>query len=1035
MTPKNKKRFLTLLIGSASAVALTCAASAQDDDADEIVVTGSRIATDSTLSSPSPVVAIGADDIKTSGQIDIGALLRESPALQASLPGSFSAFNGGALGASQLNLRNLGAVRTLVLENGRRHVAGIEGTGTVDVNTISTALLERVEVLTGGASSIYGADAVTGVVNFITRDGASFDGLEVRTQGGITDEGDAEEFFISVANGFEVDDGRGSIVFGAEYQKQTSILAGDRDFAGSGLFSSEANTAAVQAGFGIDPQFSNAFIPNVTLPITSAGGIIALGDGNTAGFSSAFVEVLNSGGTPGCSTIGAAAIPTCQVFDNGTLRAFNPGDVFGGPFSASGGDGVPTQPDDEILLPEIDRFIIQTATTYEIFEGLNFFADVKYVTTQTTESNQVNGFNDDIPIALDNPFIPDALSAQLATLQAEGIDPIIAVSRDVLDLTTRSNPIAERRTFRVVGGFKGELPQTGWDYEVSFNYGRTDADVTQNSRVEDRYFAAIDAVIDPASGDIVCRSELQANNGDDVTTPPSSPFPAQNDGFGISTFNPGNGECVPLNILGFESITQEAADFVFLPATAQSEIEQRNFLATLSGDSSSFFELPAGPIGFALGYEFRNERSRFDPDSLDRTGLTFGTIESNGGVTFPSEGEYEVNEYFFEGIVPILADVRFFEKLEVNGAVRYSDYDTFGNTTTWTVGSRWTPVQTLTLRATYSEAVRIPNVGEAFGPQTTAFIGATDDPCNFQFINGGSEFRLQNCIALVGATAGVDPADGGFDSTNFNSARVPGVSGGNPDLTPEEATTFTVGAVYQPNGEFNGLLDGLVVTADYYNIEIDALIDTLAAFDIAQNCVDAPTLNNQFCDAIDRDPTTGAISGFRSGLINLAAVETAGVDWRVDYTFDVPSARELGTVRLSSLGTRFLKNDEVRDVSAPDDIVDVLTTLTRPKWIVNFNADWILGDLTLGWSGRFESSQLTPGLEPQDLINDPFFVNITETGSSIVNDFSASYTIKDGIEIYGGINNAFDRDPYIGQLSRPAGPRGRFFFLGANLTF
>lgn len=1015
------------------ALAIAAPALAQEpvaEGADQIIVTGSRLKQDSTLDANGPVVAIGADDIKTSGQIDIGALLRESPALQASLPGSFSAFNGTALGASQLNLRNLGSERTLVLEDGRRHVSGIEGTGTVDVNTISTALLERVDITTGGASAVYGADAVTGVVNFIMRDGASFDGLEVRAQGGITDKGDAEEFFISVANGFEVDDGRGSIVFGAEYQKQTSIVAADRDFAGSGLFTRQANSPAVGAAFGIDPRFDNVFVPNATLPISSGGGVIALGDGNTAGFSSAFVEVANSNGVPGCATIGAALIPTCQFFDNGVLRPYNPGDVFIDPFAAVGGDAVPINPDDEILLPEVDRFIIQTGIEYEVIPSVNFFANVKYVTTRTTESNQVNGFNDDIPISLDNPFIPQALQDQIAILQGEGIDPIIAVSRDVLDLAARSNPVAERRTLRVVGGFNGEIPGVGFDYELSFNYGRTDADITSRSRLEDRFFAAIDAVVDPSTGEIVCRSDIDPS----ATVPPSSPFPEVNSTFGITTFQPGDGQCVPLNIFGLNSITPEAAEFVFVPTTSQNEIEQRDFLATISGDSSRFFELPAGPIGFALGYEYREEISRFTPDGFDLAGLTFGTLDSRGGPQNPSDGEYSVNEFFFEGNVPLLADLPFVKRLEVNGAVRFSDYDPYQSTTTWTAGARYAPVDSLAFRGTYSRAVRVPNIGEAFSPQFTVTLGASQDPCNPQFIDGGSEFRRANCIALVGPSAGapVDP----YNSTNFVSAFIPGVSGGNPDLSPETADTLTIGGVFRPTEELGGLLNGLIVTVDYYNIEIDGLIDTLAAFDIAQNCVDAPTLDNQFCDAIDRDPTFGFITGFRSGLINLAAVETSGIDWRIDYSFDMPAALGgLGAWRLSSLGTRFLKNDETRDVSAPDEITDVLRTLSRPTWIINFNADWDIGDWSLGWRGRYESSQLTPGLEPQDLINNPDFVNITETGGSIVNDFSVTYSLAEKVEFYGGVNNAFDREPYIGNLSRPAGPRGRFFYLGANVTF
>lgn len=1020
ITSRRGMRALTLAV-SAVAVATATSAYAQEEaeeDNDVIVVTGSRLATDGTLESSGPVVAFGGDDIRDSGQIDIAALLRESPQLQASLPGSFSAFNGTPLGASLLNLRGLGTERTLVLEDGRRHVAGIEGTASVDVNTLSTALLGRVDVSTGGASAIYGADAVSGVVNFHMRDASDFDGLEFRTQAGVTDDGDAEELFLSIANGFETADGRGSTVFAVEYQQQESILAGDRDFAGFGRSFLGPNDPAAT---GI-ADFNNVFLTDQRLPISSAGGVIALGEGAP----SAFVEVAFNPGVVGCDTIGAAAIPTCQFFerDSGVLRAYNPGDIFLGAFDASGGDGVSAEPDDEILLPQSNRVLFQTRSEYELFPWATAFFDAKFVTTRTQESNQVNGFNDDIPIALDNPFIPQPLLDQIAVLQGEGLSPAIAVSRDVLDSTTRSNPIARRQTFRIVGGFEGTIDEYNMNWEVSYNYGRTDADIESRARVEDRYFAAIDAVVDPSTGEIVCRADITT---DPDYVPPASPFPAQNGEFDISTFTAGDGQCVPLNIFGENSISRAAADFVFQKVVSRNDIEQRDFLATLSGDSEPWFSLPAGPIAYAVGYEWREEQSSFTPDALVRSGLTFGSIDSNGGPTNPSLGSYEVSEYFGEVRVPVVSGLPGVELFEISGAYRYSDYDAFEETDTWNIGARWTIIPSLTVRATQSRAVRVPNIGEAFGPQTTAFIGAGDDPCNPQFINAGTEFRAANCALFIADLAN-------YDSTNFNSARVPGQTGGNPDLTPEEADTFTVGAVWRPDGEFGGLLDGLIVTADYYNIEIEGLIDTLSAFQIAQNCVDLPSISNQFCDAIDRDATNGNITGFRSGLINLGSAKVEGLDWRVDYSFDTPDVYGLAsTVRLNSQGTHFLTDEEVRDPLQPDVVTDVLGESTRPDWIVNFNADWDLGeDLTIGWRGRYESSQLLIGITNNDLESDPLFANITENDGSFVHDFSANYQINDRFEVYGGINNAFEEEPYLGSLSRPAGPRGRFFFIGLN---
>lgn len=989
----------------------------EEKDVEKVVVTGSRVAQDSSLEAASPVLAIGAGDIKTSGQIDLGAMLRESPQLQASLPGSFSAFSGTPLGASLLNLRNLGSERTLVMENGRRHVSGIEGTGSVDVNTISTALMRNVEVLTGGASAVYGADAVTGVVNFNMRSGASFDGLEVRTQSGVSDEMDANEFFLSLANGFSTD--KGDLVFAIEYQETSPVFARDRDFAGSGLFRRVANTSATQAAFGVDPRFANTWVPDYRLPISSDRGVISL-------TGSAFGDVAGSGGTVGCSTIGASMIPTCQVVGDNGLRPYNPGDVYIGAFDASGGDGVPGSPDSELILPESKRILVQAVANYEINEYVNFFIDTKFVQSETKETNQVNGFNDDIPISLDNPFIPAELLSQINQLEAEGQSVSLVMSRDVLDFNATSNPEAQRKTFRVVTGFEGYIPNTELEYEVFYNYGRTDADITSRQRIEDRYFAAIDAVIDPATGNAVCRSDL-----DSSALPPTSPFPTVNGNFGFLTFQPGDGSCVPVNLFGKDSISVEAANFIFQPGTDQNDIVQENFLAVVSGTSADLFELPAGPIAFAVGYEWRRESSEFTPNTFSALGLTFSELDSRAGPTNPSDGEYDVSEYFMEATIPLLEGMTFAERLELRAAYRSSDYDPYGTHDAWTVGSMWSPVETFSVRATYSEAVRVPNINEAFAPTFAATLGAGDDPCNQNFIGAGSEFREANCIALIGNAV----ADGSYDSTNFLSAFVAGTTGGNPDLDPEEAETLTVGTVWRPDGEFDGLFDGLVVTLDYYNIQIDGLIDSLTGFDIASNCVDAPTINNQFCDAVDRDASNGFITNFRSGFINLAAVETSGIDFRVDYGFDLAElAQTDGRIELSINGTNFLKNDEVRDVSAPDEVTDVLGTFTRPEWIVNMNVDYLIGDFVIGWRGRYEGDQLLPGLENQDIESNPDFISQTHTGSAVVHDFSLSYNFKDNLEVYGGINNAFEEDPYLGTLSRPAGPRGRFYFVGVNYT-
>ena len=1071
---------------------------AKDDSAaaqgEAIVVTGSRIALDSALEAASPITVVDAEAIQTNGQADIATLLRNIPALQGSLPGTDSvnqAANGDSsdLGLSLLNLRNLGTVRTLTLVDGRRHVPGTGGSAAVDINHIPQARIKSVEVLTGGASSIYGADAVTGVVNFTLRSGRDFDGLEYNFQGGVSDKGDAESFRGSLALGGEFSDGRGSAVFSVEYRKQTSLIAADRDFAGVGFSTLSAASQATldalgftqaQLGLPAGEIPANAFVPNYTLPISSALGIIAID-------RSAFIAGRNSARAGVTPLIAGTNIPTAQVLDNGVLRAFDPGLSVGG-FDASGGDGIGANPLG-LILPELDQVVVSAGADYEITPNVTAFVEGTFAFTSGKDQAGIP-FSDEIPIQADNPFIPAALQAQINQLEGLGRGTGINLQRDILDIDVQPFEETERTTWRIVGGLKGEFPSLGWDWEVSYNYGRTEVESTfLNTRIEDRYYYGIDAVaLTPGNiagfapsgsvnairngqdisinagsaqlGDIICRSSL------DGSAPGVSPFPeppTNADGTGRAlTFTPGDGQCAPINIFGQNSITGAGADFAFLDIIDSTVLTQQQFLATLSGDTATFFELPGGPIGFATGFEYRRDTSQFAPSTLRYApGITAGAI--SGGPTLPSpdptfqDPSIEVYEGYAEVRAPILADMRFVDLLEVQGAIRFSDYNTIGKTTAWSVGGRYKPIDSLTFRGTYSVAVRAPNLAELFGPLSPATLGLTADPCAEVNIGAGSAFRQANCQSLVGAN---------FDPTNFASAFRPGTSGGNPNLSEEEAETFTAGFVFQPSG----FLRGLTLVADYYDISITGAIGSLTGAQIAAACVDLPTTDNQFCDAIDRDPGNGVISFFRSGQINLGALNVRGIDFAATYTFDVADVigSDLGAVDLSVTGTRFLEDEQIFDataetlISSIDDPLeqqrariannitnDQLGTLGNPEWIANFGITWRNDKLTLGWNGRFESSQLSPGIDNIEVVSvdiegnsvvvreDNSFIARPQrdTGSSLISDFFGSYDVSDRFGVYGGVNNVFDREPYLAGLVRPIGVRGRYFYLGVRGSF
>lgn len=1066
---------------------------APDEPGEAIVVTGSRIALDAVTESTSPITVVSSEEIALSGQADLATQLRNIPALQGSLPGIDSVNQAAAgdssdLGLSLLNLRQLGSVRTLVLEDGRRHVPGTGGSAAVDVGAIPQGRIKSVEVLTGGASSIYGADAVSGVVNFTLRSGRDFDGLEFNVQGGISDEGDAENYSVSLAGGGEFADGRGSAVFSVDYSKQEPLRAFERDFAGTGLYGlGFANDAIfdllglTDADFGLPAgeRPSQAFYPNVTLPVSSRFGIIAIDNG----FASAFdaVNALNADGS--VPTLPGTNIPIAQVFDGSTLRAFNAG-TFVDAFSASGGDGIGANVN-ELILPELEQLVFSAGADFEITPGVTAFFEGKYAFTDGVDATGTP-FNDDIPIRLDNPFIPAALRSQITTLQGLGQTPVIAVSRDIQDIDVLPTENTERTTLRFVTGLRGDFEKLGWKWELSYNYGRTEVEsVFKNTRLDDRYFYAIDAIaltsgnlaafrannrtvsairngtsvqINPnnaQAGDIICRSEL------DGTAPGISPFPRpprNPDGTGRAiSFTPRTGVCAPINIFGPDAINGAGADFAFVDIVNSTILTQQQLLGSLAGDTAEFFELPGGPVGFALGFEWRKDTSLFRPDSLQNSpGITSGVISSGSPVRPSPDPSFQdpsitVKEVFGELRAPLLGDMRFVDLLEVNGAIRYSDYNTIGKTLAWTVGGRYKPHETLTFRGTYSVAVRAPNLAELYGPVRAATIGLLADPCAAANVNSGSSFRPANCLEFVPA---------GFNPAQFASAFRPGITGGNPNLQEEEAKTFTAGLVWQPNG----FLDGLSVIADYYDIEIEGAVGSLTGLQIAAACVDLPTTDNQFCDAITRNATTGVIDFFTAGNVNLGSLAVRGIDFAVTYTVDEPFGEGAGSFDLSVTGTRFLEDTSIfaavpgttaTGLQAELDLTsqaidnDNLGEFGNPKWIANFGVTWKLPRGRIGWTGRFESSQLAPGITNIQVVDvaiegnavvvrpDNTLVPLAQrdTGDSLVHDLFMSYDVTDKFSFYGGINNLTDREPYLASLVRPIGVRGRFFYLGLRGKF
>ncbi len=941
------------------------ATEAEADEEAVIVVSGSRISRPN-LETANPITSFDRESIVLSGRTNLTDFLTQSPALIGSSDSNSNAGSNAGIGATGLNLldlRNLGTNRTLVLIDGRRHVPSVPGSAAIDVNSIPTDLVQRIDIVTGGASAIYGADGVSGVVNFITR--RDFEGISVRGQIGVSQEGDAPNQFISVTAGTNFADDRGNITFNYEYNNEGRLEAFER----------ERNLSVNRATFQRNPDDQDVDNPNVPdrIPLTD----IRFFDSARAGG----IDV-DFDGIPDF-------LPDGSVFDGGR---FIPN------FFQQGGSGTPTADFIGDLLPQNSRHAFNGLFSYKITDNIRFFAEGKYVRNDSFSISQPS-FDFFVLIQPDNPFLP-AFARPFADANGG-----VLINRDNFDLGSRGEDI-ERETIRTVVGFDGDITDNA-KFEISYVYGQSEAvNRRQANRFNDRFFAALDAVVNPANGQITCRSNLNPAAEPDQPFSSSS-FP------GFISFTPGaNSGCVPLNIFGEGAPSQAAIDFVTTTSTDTSKLTQNVVSGSISGDFGQLFELPGGPVGFALGAEYRRETSRSTPAPEDTAGSTFGNI------IFPSNGSYDVIEGFAELNAPLLKDVPFADELSVGAAIRFSDYSTVGGTVTWKFDAVYAPIPDIKFRGTIAEAVRAPNIGELFDPASQTFEFITD-PCDAGQLDNGTGTRTANCAALLTAAGVANPAT--FNDTN--SASIGGFSQGNVNLREETAETVTLGVVIQPR-----FLPGFSVAVDAYDITLENAVNQVSAQQIADLCVDQPDINNVFCAAITRQvggANAGRIDGFTVQPENVAAFSTRGIDFAVNYTTKIRSDDRLN-LRVTG---GYL--DELQFVGTPGaDPTDSRGLPGAPKWVVSGDATYTTGSFTLNYGINFFSETFRFGQllrEAQPDIVDPEFFNIKAKWE---HDIQASYDVDDQFSIYAGVNNLWNQEPDIASTSFPVSAVGRFFYVG-----
>jgi iron complex outermembrane recepter protein len=936
---------------------------AAEEQIEAVVVTGSRIRSNE-FDAPTPTVSVSAESIANAGVTNLTEFLRTQPALVGSYDttrttGDFIGSNGLNL----LNLRNLGRDRTLVLIDGRRHVAQLPETASVDINTIPTDLIERVDVVTGGVSAVYGADAVSGVVNFVMK--KDFEGLVGRVQYGAGKGSSPEDVQASVTGGFNFADGRGNLSGSIEHTREGRLRSTDRSYLRGTNFRSMMRNP--------DDLDDDSNVPD-EVPLNDVRFIDSARQGGID---------INFDGMPDL-------LPDGSPYQVGVEVP---------PYYMQGGSGTPTADYLGDLRSENESTIGSLFFNYELNDSANLFAEAKYARSTSVGYDQPT-FDFYLNFLPDNPFI----SPDVAALAPDGF----LVNRDNFDFGVRGEDNT-RETFRSVLGVNGDVFGGDYHYEASYVFGQTDVrSVHLNNRYTDRFLAAIDAVTDPNTGRPTCRSNL------DPTALPDQGF----DFSGELSFTPGAGSgCVPLNILGEGVADPAALDWIMIDSVGRSKLTQNVVNAYLSGPVPGI-TLPAGTIDAVAGVEWRRETSRSNPPLENQKGLTFGNV------ILPTDGDFDVKEAFFEVRVPLLRDVPFAEMLQVSGALRQSDYSTVGTTTTWNAAALWAPISDVSFRGTVSESVRAPNIGELFSPQSQTFE-YIDDPCDASNLNSGTQYRAENCAALLSGM-GIDPAT----YTDPNSATVPGLGQGNANLSEETSRSYTLGAVLRPR-----VAPGLAISIDYYDINIKDAISTAEAQDVADTCVDQPTLDNVFCDALTRDPTNGGINSFLVQPENVASYRTRGIDFNVGYLLNPTQlgiSSDIGTFRFSLVGNRLDRLTTIPTLGAEQ--INQRTTKYAPKWQSSLDTTWYYHGLTVNYGYSYFSK--TTRYTLLEIAGEPDIASPANIYFDAFkqHDLHVAYDFADAYQVYAGVRNFTDETPDF-SVNYPISPIGRFLYGGFRVNF
>ena len=1045
-------------------VATNSADAADADDSSTIVVTGSRIARPVNLDSTVPVTSVSAAELIDRGEVSLGDALNQLPSMRATFSQANSTAFIGTAGLNLLDLRGLGTERTLVLVNGRRHITAQPGNYNVDVNTIPRELLERVDVVTGGNSAIYGSDAVAGVVNFILK--RDFEGIRLRGQGGVTKYGDRGSYSLGIVAGQNFGDGRFNITGAFEYAKSQELFYTDREYLGAytgppGFITSQITTAPNRNFDGIPNTVFVNGNPGIMFGNISLGGYVLTScPAATATNTAQRDQVCTGQLTP----TGGRINYNFAFQPDGTLVRDDPsrglvdnraigGGVLGG-LSATGGEGA-------MLLPGLERYAANLMFNAEISPAFQPFIEAKYVrVTATQQSTQPTFIASTLPatFSINNPFLTTQARNTLVSILNPGATTF-TMQRFNNDFGTRAED-HKRDTYRVVAGVRGDLGSAfNLSYEAAFNYGRTETYYETGGNVHlQRYANAINAQLAPAgfTGNTVlnaqgqrvaCGINVNASTTDD------------------------DANCVPLNVFGYGSPSKEALNYILHTSSRKQWAEQINAQAFLSGNSGSF-ELPGGPIGFALGVEYRREDAYSAYDAVTQAGATF----LNAFQPFAPPA-LEVKDAFGEVRIPLLADAAFAHELTVEGSGRVSDYGgTTGSVWAYNVGAIWAPIPDIRMRIGYAKSVRAPNLNNLYATPGVTFANGLTDPCDQA---GGTNAnnnitsnpnRAANCAA-AGIPTTITYTDGsGATATipwvNVPGSGVAGINRGNPDLVPEVGKSLTAGVILQPR-----FIPGLTVSVDYYDIKVTNVISGLTGQAIINRCYDDPDgIDNVFCDAVSRrtsaDPLINATfngqssrrlqntpditlpsggSAFFNQPFNFAALKTSGVD--VDASYNT----NLGDTRLSLRGivSYLIRREQFTSITNPNFSTRLHGTLGDPVWAGSFNANLDFGKINFGYNMRYVGRMVVSGLTWETFFphqgrnpTNPDARPFSRYKPQTYHNVRVGLDIADNFEFYTGVDNLFNNIPPYDTIGNGAiagdsiyPNTGRFYYAGFQAKF